>query len=325
MTFSRRAFVVYALAIPSLSATRLAQSAADFPTKNIQFVIPYAAGGGFDTYVRVVGPVMEKHLRERVNIIPFNVPAGGGSRGATRLFRARPDGYTIGILNIPGLFILQEQQGSSAYEASQFTWIGAIGEGERYALCVSAKSPLKTYADLKALSAKRPLKFSVTGPQSTAYAATVIGTSLLGLNSKMITGYRGSAEYIVAAVRGDGDAVITTVPSALRYERGGSIRVLATFERQSSFSGIPDANALGEPELDSLTVERLVAAPPGLPGEIVGLLSAALAKAVTDPTVVGWGKQNDVVMRSATPQQTVAIVEQQRAFFEKYRNRLSSG
>jgi len=213
MTFRRREFLVSAgLTLPGLLLPRAAWSAPAYPTKNIQFVVPFAAGGGFDTYVRVVGPVMEKRLPGGVNIVPFNVPAGGGSRGATRLYRARPDGYTIGILNIPGLFILQEQQGSTGYQPSEFTWIGAIGEGERYALCVSSRSPLNTYEELKALSAARPVKFSVTGPQSTSYAATMIGSRLLGLRARMITGYRGSAEYIVAAIRGDSDAVITRSP-----------------------------------------------------------------------------------------------------------------
>ena len=121
----------------------------------------------------------------------------------TQLYRAKPDGYTIGILNIPGMFILQQQQGAGAYDLSKFSWVGTMGEGERYVISVGSKSPLKTYADLKALSAKRPVKLSVTGPEGTAYAATMIGTQLLGLKTQLITGYKGSVDYVVAAIRGD--------------------------------------------------------------------------------------------------------------------------
>src|SRR6266852_5835490 len=135
------------LAAPVLILPRIAHGAAAFPVKNIQFVIPYAPGGGFDVYPRVVAPVMEKYLPNKVNIVPINIAAGAGSRGVTQLYRSKPDGYTIGILNVPGMFILQQQQGSGAYDLNKFTWIGAMGEGERYFTNVGASSPVKNFAD----------------------------------------------------------------------------------------------------------------------------------------------------------------------------------
>src|SRR5258708_2791862 len=278
------------VAAPALILPRIAQGAVAFPTKNIQFVIPYAPGGGFDVYPRVVAPVMEKYLPNKVNIVPINIAAGAGSRGVTQLYRSKPDGYTIGIINIPGMFILQQQQGAGAYDLSKFSWVGAMGEGERYVICVSATSPLKSFAELKALSAKRPIKLSVTGPEGTAYAATMIGSQLLGLRTQLITGYKGSADYVVAAIRGDSDAVIAAIPTASRFVRGNSIRVLATFEAHSSFPGVPDATALGQPQLDNISVERVVAAPPGLPADIQSPLSAALTKALADPPACKWAQ-----------------------------------
>src|SRR5207248_3360404 len=115
-----------------------------------------------------------------------------------------------------------------------FSWNGAMGEGERSVISGGATSALKTFADLKALSAKRPVKLSVTGPEGTAYAATMIGSQLLGLRTQLITGYKGSADYVVAAIRGDSDAVIAAIPTTLRFVRGGTIRVLASFETHSS-------------------------------------------------------------------------------------------
>jgi tripartite-type tricarboxylate transporter receptor subunit TctC len=324
-TFTRRELVIAAAtAAPALALPRLAQGAAAYPSKNIQFVIPYAPGGGFDVYPRVVAPVMEKYLPNRVNIVPINIAAGAGSRGVAQLYRAKPDGYTIGILNIPGMFILQQQQGAGAYDLSKFSWIGAMGEGERYVISVGAKSPLKTFADLKALSAKRPIKLSVTGPEGTAYAATMIGSQLLGLKTQLITGYKGSADYVVAAIRGDSDAVIAAIPTASRFVRGGSIRVLASFETHTSFPGVPDATAFGQPELDNISVERVVAAPPGLPPDIKNTLSAALAKALADPLVVKWAKENDIVMRARTPEDTTQLVAQQRVFFDKWKKYLTA-
>jgi len=321
---TRRDLMISA-AVGALAAPRTASAApSDYPNKNIQFVVPYAPGGGFDIYVRAVTPVMEKYLPRKVSIVPLNVASGGGSRGIAQAFRARPDGYTITIINIPGLFILQAQQGTGAFDLNRFTWIGAMGEGEKYFISVGERSPLKTFDDLKRLSAQRPIKLSVTGPEGTAYMASVVGTRLLGLRTQLITGYRGSADYVVAAVRGDSDAVVAALPTTYRFRRGNQLRPLASFETKSSIPGIPDATSLGKPELDLIRVERLVAAPPGTPPDIVNVLSAALGKALVDPVVTKWAVENDVVMIPRTPQEAVATLNQQRAFFEKYKSSLSA-
>jgi tripartite-type tricarboxylate transporter receptor subunit TctC len=107
------------------------------------FIIPYAPGGGFDSYVRFISPVMEHALPRAVSIVPMNVTAGSGARGITQLYRSKPDGYTIGIFDVPGMFIQQAVQGNGAYDLSKFAWIGCMGEGERYLIGVGANSPLK--------------------------------------------------------------------------------------------------------------------------------------------------------------------------------------
>ncbi len=322
--WTRRDLLLAGIAGPAVLRGRTAFAEdGPFPARNIQFMIPYAPGGGFDVYVRVIAPVMENYLPHRVNIVPLNVAGGGGSKGTAELFRARPDGYTIGIFNIPGAFILQQQQGGSAYDLAKFAWIGAVGEGEHYAIAVAANSPLKTFDDLKALSRRRPVKFSATGPEGTAYAATLIGTRLLGLRTQLITGYKGSADYVVAAVRGDSDAVIAGIPTATRFVRAKTIRLLASFERKSSFPGIPDATALGQPDLDQITIERVVGAPPGTPAGIQSIVSAALAKALADPRVQNWAKDNDLVMTSKTPAETATLVARQRLFFDRWKNFLT--
>jgi tripartite-type tricarboxylate transporter receptor subunit TctC len=141
----------------------------------------------------------------------------------------------------------------------------------------------------------------------------------------LITGYRGSSDYIVAAIRGDSDAVISATSTMTRFARAGQLRILASFEAHSSFPGIPDATSLGKPELDRITVERPVAAPPGTPVAIQNLLSGALAKALADPKVVAWAKENDIIMRSKTPQEAAALVARQRDFFEHWKRYLVAG
>ncbi len=224
--------------------------AAGYPERDITFIIPNQVGGGFDAYVRAIAPAMEKYLPNKVNVVPLNVPAGGGAKGVSQLYRARPDGYTVGILNIPGLFILQARGGG--YDLNKFTWLAGLGR-DPYALAVPWNSPIKSVADLQALSATRPVKFTTTGPDGTAYGVTMIATELLGIRLQLITGYKGSSEYVAAAVRGDGDAVITNLPILARFEAGQSLRLLATFTKDGTRPDVPNATALGQPQLADIT------------------------------------------------------------------------
>jgi tripartite-type tricarboxylate transporter receptor subunit TctC len=306
-------FAVEAFGVPRRAA------AAGFPERDITFIIPNQVGGGFDAYVRAIAPAMEKYLPHKVNVVPLNVPAGGGAKGVNQLYRARPDGYTIGILNIPGLFILQARGGG--YDLAKFTWLAGLGR-DSYALAVPWNSPVKSVADLKALSVTRPVKFTTNGPDGTAYGVTLIATDLLGIKMQLITGYKGSSEYVAAAVRGDGDAVITNLPILERFEASQSLRLLASFTTDGTRPDLPNAKALAEPQLADISVARMVAAPPNLPPEIKKILVEAIDKAVNDPEVVALSKKTGMGLALQSPEEVAADVRAQANFFDKWRKYL---
>lgn len=323
MSIRRRDLIrTLGLSAPALLLGRRAR-AADFPEKDIAFIIPYSAGGGFDNYVRALQPAMERGLPHKVNIIPTNVAAGGGSRGIAQLYRAKPDGYTIGIFNIPGMFILQEEQGRGAgYDIARFVWLGGIGR-DPYALGVGWDSPLKSVADLKKLAATRPVKFTSTGPEGTAYSATLIATELLGIKAELITGYKGSIDYVLGAIRGDGDAVITALPVLRRMQRGKTLRLLAVFDDTAAEPDVATATSLGQPELAGLAVDRLIGAPPGTPPAVRDVLAAALAQAVADPQVATWAKNADSELAWSPPDRAEQIVADQQKFFAKWKHAIA--
>jgi len=294
--------------------------AAGFPERDITFIIPNQVGGGFDAYVRAIAPAMEKYLPNKVNVVPLNVPAGGGAKGVSQLYRARPDGYTIGIMNIPGLFILQERGGG--YDLNKFTWLAGLGK-DAYGLAVAFNSPVKSVADLQALSKTRPVKFTTTGPDGTAYGVTMIATELLGIRLQLITGYKGSSEYVAAAVRGDGDAVITNLPILSRFEASQSLRLIAAFTTGGTRHDIPDAAALGQPQLADLLVERMVGAPPNLHPDIKKILVEAIDKAVNDPAVAALSEKAGMGLALQSPDEVVADIRSQASFFAKWKKFLA--
>ncbi len=293
-----------------------------YPSKDINFIIPDGPGGGFDSYVRALAPALEKHLPHKVTVIPTNVPGAGGARAATEIFRAKPDGYTIGIFNVPGIYIQQERGGTS-FDLTKLTWLGRAGV-DYYGLAVGANSPIKSVDDLRALAKQRPIKFTSTGPAGTAYNATLIAAHLLRLRPQLITGYKGSSDYVMGAVRGDGDAVITVVPTLRRMAAGGTLRILATFEQKGSVEGAADAGTLGEPELAQISLQRLIAGPPALPADIKNDLASAIAKALADADVQNWAQKADAGLAPETPEQATATLNAQIAFYNKWKPVLNS-
>lgn len=298
-------------------------AAAIYPDKNISFVIPDGPGGGFDSYVRAITPAMQKYLPQKVTVVPTNVPGAGGARAANEIFRARPDGATIGIFNVPGIYI-QQERGNAGFDLEKLTWIGRLGV-DHYGLAVGENSPIKSIDDLKALAKRRPVKFTSTGPAGTAYNATLIAAHLLGIRAQLITGYKGSRDYVMGAVRGDGDAVVTAIPTLRRMAAGKTLRIIATFEEHGSVPGATDATALGQPELASITLQRLVAGPPGLSADITATLADAMTKALAAPEVEAWAKKADAGLAPESPEQAAATLKEQIAFYNKWKPYLKAG
>jgi tripartite-type tricarboxylate transporter receptor subunit TctC len=297
--------------------------AAGFPAKDISFIIPFAPGGGFDGYVRAAIPPMMAALPAGSRVIPVNLDGAGGAKAASQVFHARPDGYTISVLNMPGALILQMLQGGGGYDLQKFSWIGNLG-GDPYAICVGKDSPIKSVADLQALSRQRVVKFTSTGPASMGHAATLIATRLLDVRAQIISGYKGTSDYLIAAVRGDGDAAISSLTSMTGLAAGGVIRILATFEAKGSIAGVPDAAGIGQPDLAQLVQLRPVAGPPGMKPEIVKILAGALDAALTNPEMLAWAKTSGANIDRATPEETRAMLKTQTAFISKWHDVLAA-
>jgi tripartite-type tricarboxylate transporter receptor subunit TctC len=288
--------------------------------RDVSFVIPYASGGGFDAYVRAVIPALQKQLDLRV--LPDNVDGAGGAKAANLLFRAKPDGATISVVNITGALILQ-QQGGLGFDLSRLSWLCNMGR-DAYGLMVPVDSPIRSIDDLRARGRIRPIKFTCIGPAGTAYSATRIGAQLLDIPARMIAGYKGTNDYLVAAIRGDGDAAVASLTALSQFLASGLIRVLATFEAVGSLPGVPDATALGVPELADIVQLRPVAGPPGLPAPVAQTLSDGLVQAMRDPAVIAWARRNSANLQPDDAASTTQLLEQQSRFIARWKDYLAA-
>jgi tripartite-type tricarboxylate transporter receptor subunit TctC len=261
--------------------------AEEYPSKPITWIVPMSPGGGFDTYSRGVGQIMEKYLGQPVVI--KNMPGAGNRTGTNAIYRARPDGYTIGIINVPGMAAGQMLM-KTRFDLDKFTWLGGVSI-EKYVMATSSKSPYYTVEDLK--KSKTPINVGVTGKGATAYTVAIIGMKSFDVPFRLVSGYGGSSEAIVGAIRGDVAIVNYSLTSILPHVKSGDLRPIIVFtkERDPFYPNTPCVTEVGKGELAALGVPRLIAAPPKTPKDRYQKLAKALEQTLKDPQLIAWSKK----------------------------------
>lgn len=259
---------------------------AAFPEKDITWIVPYAPGGGFDAWSRQIAAHMQKHLAPGVNVVVRNVTGAGGRTGSIQLYRAKPDGYTVGLLDVAGLLPYQKAVGAekAGFDIEKYVWIGRVAT-EPWVLLAPSKSPLRSLADLKA---RKDLSWGIEGPGSTKWLFTVIEAREFGLPMRFVSGYGGTGEMIPASLRGDFEVWTNAGPAHIPYVKNGELRALVQFgeKRMSAFPDVPTAKELGVDLVAEIL--RLLAAPPGTPAELARTLEGAFLKAMNAPEFKAW-------------------------------------
>lgn len=296
-------------------------ASAAFPDKDITITIPFGPGGGFDVYVRMVGPFLEKHLPHKVNVVPKNVDGAGGARGVTQVFRAKPDGYNLVVVNVPGAMIMPIIGEPVEYQLDKMNWICRLSF-DSYVLVVPSKSDITTMDSYTAFAAKGPVKMPSVGTGSTADSAARIFFKAYGMKGEMITGYKGTRDMTLGVIRGDTPSGILPSESTRSFVESGDLRALMTTADPSDYEGVRSAKSLNKPDLDGLFVHRLIAAPPGLPADIKRTLEKAFLDAMGDPELRELAKKTSRPLAPLNAAAAEAAVKQQLQLYLKFKDAL---
>ena len=296
----------------------------DYPKKQIKWIVTYAPGGGYDLYSRAIAKILPKHLPNRVNIVIKNVAGAGGRRGSAVLYRSKPDGYTLGMLNPIGLMTSDIVKKSVEFDITRYTYIVTCVRGVG-GIFVRSDSEFNTIKDMQ--SAEN-VKFAVSGRGSGTWLWGKLIQGLWGVRVHMVSGYLGTSEYIAALLRKDVDAfTIGFTSSLIPYFRSGEIKPLLIFTRES-WDLVPEASTLKETpfgELEDFSNDRVIAGPPGLPNEIVHILERSLLKTLNDPELQEWSKvtNNPLYIRNA--EETKNSIKENLKLVGKYKNFFKDG
>jgi tripartite-type tricarboxylate transporter receptor subunit TctC len=271
------------------------QSVADFyKGKNISLAISFSPGGGYDLYARTLARHMGKYIPGRPQIVPQNMPGAGGLRVAQYFYSAAPrDGLMFGTFTrMAGIAPLFDPK--QKYDSAKFTWLGAITDAVSTCLTWHT-SPVKTWKDFLA----KPVTLGGTGPSGELDIFTNLYKNVFGANIKLVSGYPGTAEIMLAMERGELDGVCgidwTTIKAQRqRWIKGKRINVIAqaAFRKDPDLPDVPlileltkDAEKLQILKLFVSAHEfaRPYAAPPGVPSDRAAALIAAFNATTKDP------------------------------------------
>jgi tripartite-type tricarboxylate transporter receptor subunit TctC len=182
---------------------------------------------------------------------------------------------------------------------------------------VSAKGSIRSIDDLKKLG--RPIKIPTTGFGSTAYAAAAVFAEAFGLKAEHIPGYKGTNDYIVGIIRGDGDIAVAPVSTFKQFVESGGIRPIMTFEEKTSMPGVKTVAELGQAELSGLAVERYVVAAPGTSPDIVKILSDSIGQAAANPELKAMAEKTGEPLDFIPADKAQAAFNKALAIYEKYK------
>lgn len=312
-------FFIPMLLAASMVAVPLNALSQDFPSKPITCIVPYGPGGGFDSYMRAIAKVLPKYLPNNVSTIVKNVPGAGGRTGVTTLYRSKPDGHTIGIMNINGLIALDLVKKTKNYDLTKFTYLGVCAR-DIAGIFVAADSRFHTIKDLQEAE---QVKFGTTGVGALGMSYANLAQAIMHFKVHFVSGYRSSQEYIVATIRGDTDAVTTgTSTTELAYVKAGELRpiVMFTLEPWEYYPKAPTLKGTPYEELAEVTTDRIIAAPPGVPAETARILQEALEKTLKDEEVVQWGRKTNHPLAALPGSAALDSITKQKRLFQKYRD-----
>jgi tripartite-type tricarboxylate transporter receptor subunit TctC len=250
-----------------------------WPNRPITLICPWAAGGGTDAAARIVAQVLEKELKQPVNVV--NRTGGSGVVGHAAIAAAQPDGYTLGIITVE--ISMLHWQGLTELTPASYTPLALMNQ-DPPGIQVSAGSPYKTVKDLadaiKAAPAGK-MKASGTGQGGIWHLGLVGWIMAMGLPPNQVAWVpsNGAAPAMQDLAAGGLDIVTCSVPEARAMLEAGKARSLAVMapERNPAFRDVPTLKeALG---VDYTTAAwRGFAGPKGLPAEIVAAATTALKK-----------------------------------------------
>jgi len=283
---------------------------------------PNSPGGGYDIYLRALARHIGKYVPGNPNVIVQNVPAAGGMALANQIYNTEPkDGSYFGMVR--GTAIQEEVYKSPQVQFSgrNFAWIGNMNS-DHDACIVTSGSGLSTVDDLYT----HQVLAGASGAGAQSYSFPVVYRELLGMKFKVISGYPGTPERMLAMERGEltGACGISLSLFRAQFSRlleAGRIRLIAqgALSKDARYPELPNIlDQAKSPEIRQaleflflpLALGRSLAAPPGTPLDRLAALRNAVRETMNDPDFLEDARKLDIDIMPMDAEETQKVVDQ---------------
>ncbi|MBX9776811.1 MAG: tripartite tricarboxylate transporter substrate binding protein [Xanthobacteraceae bacterium] len=309
----RREFLAGSSAAGAVALAAPAVAQEKFPAREVSWIIYQAPGGSIDTTARIIQPYLE---RAGIKTTLDYVLGAGGRVARTKLWTARPDGYTMMTESAPG-GVIDEVIGRAGYKASQFIPIYGWSVIS-WQLCVKKDSPIRTFKDLVDECKKRRVVIGTIGRGGSSHIQLAALQKELNLPFGMAH-FDGSGKAYPAVLGGHIDAAMSGPASGSRMS--AQLHFLGvTGERREP--ALPDVPTLKEQGFNVTPIDQLwyAMATPKVSNDRIQILSAAFEKAFQDNAMQVQMQKAGEAIRLLNRAQIEELVVKQSEAIEKFKD-----
>ena len=291
-----------------------ARFCANYPTRPISLLVPWAPGGSTDILARIVALHLHQSMGQPVVI--ENRTGGAGNIGTGAVARATPDGYTI-LFNTMSVHtmnhaLIATMPFDGVKDFSPITLLAYVTN----TMVVHPSVPANTVPEFIAYAKANPgkINYASSGPGSTNHLCAAMLEKMAGIEMVHVP-YRGGAPAVADTVGGQVQLFFTAGTQSLEHVKAGTLKLLAVTEaKRSPF--LPDVPTVGEtvPGYE-MTVWYGAFGPPGMPKDIVAKLNSEIARTLVIPDVKKRMDDIAVELASSTPEE---LAERMRRDAEKW-------
>jgi tripartite-type tricarboxylate transporter receptor subunit TctC len=304
--------IAAAASLAATSASAADSASSFYDKKQITVIVGSSPGGGFDTYSRLLARHLGDHIPGHPTLVVQNMEGAGGIRAANYIYNVAPkDGTVIGIAQravfIEPLFGSKEAR----IDARKLSWLGSLNT--EWSVAVAGRdSGLASIDD----ALKREIPVAASGPTSDDYIYPAVLNNVLGTKFRLIAGYKGTAEEVLAIQRGEVAGMIGWAWSAVRARAGqlvddGELKVLVSLapERRPGLEHIPSIYDYAKSDEDRQVLSFVFApqiigrpyfGPPDIPADRLALLRVGFDAMVKDPAFLADAAQQKLELDPAS-------------------------
>jgi len=319
------ASLVLALALAtSVRAPASAQTVADFYAgKTIQVLIGFSAGGGYDSYGRLIARHLGHHIPGNPKLVPQNMPGAGSLKAVNYLYGVAPKDGTALAHFAPGVLfepLLGHAEGAQ-FDATKFTWLGSASR-EASVCAFIAGAGIKSWADMRS----KPTIIGASGGGAESDVFPTVLRNMFHLPLKIVTGYPGGTEITLAMERHEVDGrcgwswtSLLSRSKALLDSHQLDVVLQIALQKTKDLPDVPlivdvTDNAEQKAALKLIvarqSIARPFAAPPRIPAERARALREAFAATLADPEFIADAKSQGLDIEAVQGAEVEALIRE---------------